>query len=161
MKEPLAIKPHHFVDILVEAGRGGLPFKPHPHGHALHSVAGRVMNEPALRLVITIGPDAICAPCRRNADGACVDGMPDRYTAHAGVPSAKEEWNRRIDVRWCAALGVSQGEETTPVQLCDLLLQACPKVRSIYRELPGSFGRRKRRDLEAGIRLLQRKTKSY
>jgi hypothetical protein len=154
MSEALPIKPHHFVDILADFGRGRTDFQPHPYGHDLHTVAARILAEHDLRLLIAVGADAVCEPCRHNAEGICVDGMPDSQSRYVGVPEGKEEWNRRIDGRWCAVLRVSEGEETTAAELCGRLLGARSTIGEIYRELPPSYAQQKSKDLAAGIQLL-------
>ena len=157
MNDAVAIKPHHFVDILTDIGQGQTAFQPHPYGHDLHNVAARILAKRDLRLAIALGADAICRPCRHNVDGACVDGMPETQTRYVDVPDGKEEWNRRIDRRWCAALGVAQGDQTTAAELCGRLLQARAAIGEIYQELPATYAEKKSRDLVAGIqRLLSR-----
>jgi len=32
----IAVKPHHFVDIVTAFGDGCTEFQPHPYGHAVH-----------------------------------------------------------------------------------------------------------------------------
>ena len=44
MKDLIFIKPHHFVDIITYYGAGIDIFKPHPYGHALHSVAEEILS---------------------------------------------------------------------------------------------------------------------
>lgn len=69
----IAIKPHHFVDIVASFGGGRTKFEPHPYGHAVHAVAQEILGNRDVRLQIELGADDICAPCRHNVNGLCDD----------------------------------------------------------------------------------------
>ena len=154
MNESIRLRPHHFVDIVDEFGRGKRQFLPHRYGHALHVVADRLLKDANLVLLITINADAICRGCIFNVDGTCEDVMPEDYTCYPGTPAKKEEWNRRIDKRWCSMLGISPGDERTAGEFCRLILRSRDRIGEIYSELPASMAREKGLFLEAGSRFL-------
>ena len=45
MGDVIRIKPHHFIDIIAAIGRGQTVFEAHPYGHAVHTVAHRVLDD--------------------------------------------------------------------------------------------------------------------
>ena len=69
----IAIKPHHFVDIVRAVGEGRTQNEPHPYGHALHSVTAAILADLCVPLRIELGADDICLPCCHNIDGLCDD----------------------------------------------------------------------------------------
>jgi hypothetical protein len=44
MTDLLRLRTHHLIDIVTDYGRGAV-FAPHPYGHAVHTVAERVIEE--------------------------------------------------------------------------------------------------------------------
>ena len=73
----IRIKPHHFVDIITDFGRGQTAYEPHPYGHALHTVSRRVLEEPDVPLEMELGADVICAPCSHKPEHtAGMSGKP-------------------------------------------------------------------------------------
>ncbi len=91
MNATIAIKPHHFVDILTDIGGGTTSWEPHPYGHAVHTVAGALLANRDATVRIELGADDICAPCVHNVDGVCVDTIDTSYRPDA--PESKREWN--------------------------------------------------------------------
>jgi len=145
------IKPHHFVDILAALGGGRSRYEPHPYGHALHTVAHRILADREVCLRIELGADDICAPCRHNVGGTCDDVIDTSFRPEA--PASKNTWNLRLDRRWCEALGLKQGDELTAGQLCGLIAGRIDRVPGIYRELPPDRTLLKQRQIEEGARL--------
>ena len=155
-KDRILIKPHHFVDIIAAYGAGQTVFSPHPYGHALHVVARRILEERGLTLLITGEVDSICAPCRCNRDGRCIDAMPERYSGFPKIPRGKGEWNTLIDTRWCREMGLSFGALLPAPELGRRLLDVSRRIPRIYRELPGEYSTDLRRNLEKGLLLFLR-----
>ncbi len=147
----LAIKPHHFVDILCSLGDGIERFTPHPYGHAVHSVARRLLDAPNTVLRIELQADDICAPCCHNIDGQCDDTIDTSFRPSA--PESKREWNLRIDQRWCKVLGIAQDEKIVAIELCRKIQKQLDQLPAIYREIiePQRIAQRRSR-LDAGIR---------
>ena len=149
MDEPIRIKPHHFVDILIALGRGQPEFEPHPYGHAVHSVAARLLDDRDTLLEIEMGADDICRPCVHNVAGQCDDTIDTSFRPEA--PASKREYNLRIDRRWLARLGLSEGERLTSREFCRRLRRRLGDLAVIYRELPADRVAERTAALEAGV----------
>lgn len=151
MPAPIAVKPHHFVDILTALGAGTVEYAPHPYGHDLHAVAKRVLEDPGVGLTVELGADAICRPCVHNVDGLCDDTIDTSFRPAA--PRSKREWNLLIDRRWCERLDVAQGQTLTARELCRRIQSRMGDLAGIYREAPADRTRKRRDDLEKGVRV--------
>lgn len=143
------IKPHHFIDIITSYGRGE-KFEPHPYGHAVHLVAERVLNDRDTMLVMELGADDICKPCKYNVNGVCVDKIDTSYRPQA--PPRKQDWNLLIDRRWCERLGLTQGDRLTARQFCERLRDRAGDITDIYREIPADMTAERAQALREGIR---------
>jgi len=143
------IKPHHFVDIMTSFGAGSVSFEPHPYGHTVHVVAEQILGNRDVPLGIELGADDICKPCVHNIDGLCDDTIDTSYRPSA--PSLKREWNLLIDRRWCARLGIEQGDELTARELCERLRDLAGDITDIYREIPARLTADRAGKLEKGI----------
>ena len=150
MTPPIPIKPHHFVDIVTSVGAGQTAFAPHPHGHALHSVAEAILRDPDIAVRMELGADAICAPCRHNVDGRCDDTIDTSFRPDA--PKSKQEWNLLIDQRWCERLGIAQGDTFSAREFCQRIHDRSGDITDIYREIPAEMTRELAAKLEAGLR---------
>ena len=134
MNDVIKIKPHHFVDILTALGEGIATFAPHPYGHAVHTVAHAILDDPAILLEIELGADDICRPCRHNLNGSCDDTIDTSYRPTA--PTSKQEWNLLIDRRWSERLGLRQGDRLTARDLSLRVRDRAGDITDIYREVP-------------------------
>ena len=123
MQTLIRIKPHHFLDIITSFSGGQRTFEPSPYGHA---VSERILSDRTVPLELALGMDDICAPCRKNQDGVCVDTIDTSFRPEA--PSSKGAWNERIDLRWFERLGLKQGERLTASGNADLMLRV-PKLK--------------------------------
>lgn len=150
MKDAIRIKPHHFVDIVTSFGAGRTSFQPHPYGHAVHTVAAKILGEPDVALVIELGADDICRPCVHNVDGLCDDTIDTSFRPEA--PSSKRQWNLLIDQRWCERLGIGQGHRLTARELCRRLRDRAGDITDLYREIPAERTAGRARSLMVGIR---------
>ena len=150
MSDAIRIKPHHFIDIVSDIGRGQTSWQPHPYGHAVHSVAARILAEPDVLLEMETGADDICAPCVHNIGGLCDDTIDTSFRPAA--PTSKREWNLLIDRRWCERLGLAQGDRLTARQFCERLRERMGDITDIYREVPAERTASRARDIEAGIK---------
>ena len=140
MAEVIHIKPHHFLDIITRFG-AGQGFEPHPYGHAQHIVAARILRDPQITLELTLGCDDICAPCRHQQGGKCLDS-----TATTGQTLSKEAYNRALDERWLARLGLRAGERLTAAEFCRLARERLGDIYTLYPDAPreGTALRRER-----------------
>jgi len=132
----IAIKPHHFVDIVTAFGEGRTAFQPHPYGHALHSVAKAILEDRDVNLRIELGADDICLPCQHNIDGQCDDTIDISFRPAA--PESKREWNLIIDRRWCEKLRVQQDDQLTARDLCSRIRDRAGDISDVYREIPSA-----------------------
>jgi len=145
----IAIKPHHFVDIITAFGAGTETFEPHPYGHAVHTVAEKILSDRDVALVLELGPDDICRPCAHNIDGLCDDTIDTSYRPEA--PSSKREWNLLIDQRWCARLDTASGDRLSARDLCARLRELAGDITDIYREIPAQLTADRAANLQRGI----------
>jgi hypothetical protein len=154
MSDLIRIKPHHLVDIITSYGAGQREFQPHPYGHAVHTVAERVLRDPDVLLEMELGADDICAPCVHNIDGLCDDTIDTSFRPDA--PGLKREWNLMIDERWCERLGLAQGDRLTAREFADRLRERRGDITDIYREEPAERTADRAGNLRAGIESLLR-----
>jgi len=150
MCKTIRIKPHHFIDILTALGAGKLRSDPHPYGHALHLVSEKVVGHLDTMLELVLGADEICDPCIHNLDGICDDVIDISYRPEA--PSGKQDWNLRLDRRWCKALATEEGDLISVRAFCIRLKQVNEAmIDEIYREIPGHLRLERSRYLRKGI----------
>ena len=145
----IAIKPHHFVDIVTAFGDGCAEFEPHPYGHAMHSAAKEILGNRDIGLRIELGVDDICLPCRHNMDGLCHDTIDTSFRPQA--PKSKEEYNLLIDRRWSERLGVQQGDQLTARELCLRIRDCAGDIIDIYREILASRTAERQATLQRGV----------
>ena len=149
MSDTIRIKPHHFVDILVSLGTGQRSFKPHPYGHAVHTVSERILADPDVPLEMELGADDICRPCSHNIEGLCDDVIDTSFRPLA--PSSKREWNLLLDRRWCERLGLAQGDRLTARRFARLASDRAGDITDIYREIPADRTQVRAANLRKGI----------
>ena len=145
----IAIKPHHFVDIVTAFGEGRPDLQPHPYGHALHRVTRDILAQPEVELRIELGADDICLPCHHNLNGLCDDTIDTSYRPQA--PTSKREWNLLLDQRWSARLGLHQDDRLTARQFCLRLQERAGDIGDIYREIPAARTAARQAKLRRGI----------
>jgi len=143
-------KPHHFIDIATAIGNGQTSFEPHPYGHAVHTVARKVMADHDAVLEMELGIDDICEPCVHRVGDECDDTIDITYRPEA--PSSKMAWNLLIDTRWCRRLGIEQGDRVSVTEFCRILrAKMGSDISDIYREIPGEKTAERQQALERGI----------
>ena len=104
----MKLRPHHLIDIVCHYGHG-VAFGPHPYGHAVHTVAERVIDNPDLEVEFVLAADDICLPCRYlRADGQCADVL---HQLEEPVP--KQAYNDGLDGRLFPFLGIQPGVRMT------------------------------------------------
>jgi len=149
MSDVVRIKPHHFVDIIAAFGAGQETFKPHPYGHAVHTVAAKVLADRDVLLEMELGADDICKPCKHNIGGRCDDTIDTSFRPKA--PRSKRQYNMLIDVRWCRRLKLKQGDRLTARQFCERLRDLMGDITRIYAENPPDRTAAKADNLKRGI----------
>ncbi len=146
----IVIKPHHFIDILMDVGRGHMEWRPMPDfGHALHTVARRLTNNRDAVLRMELGIDDICRPCVHHVGEDCDDVRANPYP---GQPASKMEWNLMLDRAWSAVLGVTQGDELSAREFCRRVREkvTLDNLKPIYPGQPDAVSEDKFRNLMAG-----------
>ncbi|MBM3239052.1 hypothetical protein FJZ31_22390 [Candidatus Poribacteria bacterium] len=149
MKDIIRIKPHHFVDIITSFGAGNT-FVPHPYGHAVHTVAARILRDQNILLEMELGADDICTPCKHNIAGICDDTIDTSFRPNA--PSSKREWNLIIDGRWCERLKLQPGDRLTAREFCERLRDSSGDITDIYQEIPAKLTAERAHKLKSGIK---------
>ena len=145
----IAIKPHHFVDIVAACGTGLATFEPHPYGHAVHTVAREILANLEMDLRIELGADDICRPCCHLVDGRCDDTIDTSFRPAA--PASKQAYNRLLDQRWAKRLGLVQGDTLTARELCQRIQTQAADISDIYRENPPERIAAKQVQLQQGL----------
>ncbi|MFC1526809.1 hypothetical protein ACFL6X_08385 [Candidatus Latescibacterota bacterium] len=148
----IAIKPHHFIDIVTSCSGGPPSLEPHAYGHAVHSVSEQVLDSLDVELVMELGADDICQPCRHNIGGLCDDTIDTSFRPTA--PPLKRDWNLLIDQRWCERLGLQAGDRLTARQFCERLGAITGELDDTYREVPASMNAERLSRLRAGVEYL-------
>ena len=149
----IVIKPHHFIDILTDVGRGHTDWQPMPDfGHAVHLVARRLMANRDVLLEMEPGIDDICRPCVHHVGDECDDVRANPYP---GQPAPKMEWNLMLDRGWSALLGLERGDRLTAREFCKKVQDAATldTVRPIYPGQPEEVTQDRFRNLMAGVKI--------
>ena len=119
----MKLRPHHLIDIVRDHGHG-VPFEPHPHGHAVHTVAERALHNLDLEVTFVLAADDICAPCRHlRADGQCEDVL-----SQLDEPASKQAYNDDLDARVFAYLGMQPGARLTVRAFLETLRAHVPGI---------------------------------
>lgn len=145
----IAIKPHHFVDIIADYGLSQVAAGPHPYHHDVVRVTAAVLADPEVMLQLEFGADDICRPCVHNIGGLCDDPLDPSHGPLA--PSLKRDLNLLLDQRWSDRLGVAEGDRLSARGLAERIRARKGDIRGIYRELPPSYGEEKARALDLGL----------
>ena len=143
----MKLRPHHVLDIISSYGNGE-EFKPHPYGHALHSVAQAILSDLKLEIEFVVGADEICAPCVHLREGRCDDVL-----SQLEVPISKQDYNDGLDSRLCEYFGFAPGARMTMREYLEIIngkLSGLERICSHPKE--DVAGRRN--SLEKGLKLL-------
>ena len=100
----MQLRPHHTIDIISSCGHGA-ELKPHPYGHAVHTVAKAILSDIDMQVELIVGADDICRPCKHlKPDGQCDDVL-----SQLDPPMSKQEYNDDLDLRLFAQFGLEPG----------------------------------------------------
>jgi len=155
----IAIKPHHFVDIITSFGDGQRTFQPHPYKHAVHTVAQRILDNRDILLKIELGADDICKPCIHNVSGSCDDTIDTSFRPTA--PSSKRDWNLLIDRRWCDRIKLKQGDKLSARQLVQRIRDHMGDITDIYCDIPADRTAERAQNLLKGIQFFLEPENSF
>ena len=149
MKNKVRIKPHHLIDIIIHFGKGERSIPPDlDRGHAQHLVAEKVLGDPGCVVIMETGIDDICTPCRFVRDGVCTDKVDPAFH---GTP-LKHEYNKGLDERWMARLGIRNVQEYTVRAFCELLTGKTGELEKIYPFSTPEYLNTKQNGLQEGIK---------
>jgi hypothetical protein len=98
----MRLRPHHILDIVSGYGQGA-EFRPHPYGHAQHTVAAAFLSDPELEIELVVGADEICRPCAHLGPG----GRCDDVLRRLDPPVPKQTYNDGLDERLLDYLGLT------------------------------------------------------
>lgn len=144
----MELRPHHVLDIVSAHGHDA-EFKAHPYGHAVHSVAEALLNDPGLEIEFIVGADEICTPCvHLQADGQCDDMLNN-----LDPPVSKQTYNDCLDRRLFEYLGLATGETMTFRQYLEIVSSKTPGLEEICSH-PGEDRSRRLAGLVRGLRKL-------
>lgn len=125
--EPMNLRPHHVLDIVVEFGHG-IGFEPHPYGHAVHIVAATILTDADIAARFVIGADAICEPCCHLKAGGQCDDILTRFDP----PRRKQDYNDALDRRLCDYLALEPGTVMTVREFLRMAARRVPGVETVY-----------------------------
>jgi hypothetical protein len=141
----MRLRPHHLLDIVSDYGHG-VEFKPHPYGHAVHTVAAQVLANLGSRVKFVVAADEICSPCRHlRSDGQCEDVLHQLRE-----PLSKQAYNDELDRRLFSTFGMRPGEEMTVRVFLERVNEHTPGIEKICTH-PGEKEKRRLEGLEQGL----------
>jgi len=118
----MRLRPHHLLDIITQYG-AGVPFQPHPYGHAVHSVAATVLADPDVTIEFVVGADDVC---RHLIAGHCDDVL-----THLDPPLSKQDYNDDLDRRVLAHLALAEGSQLTCRAFLALVRRGLPGIAHV------------------------------
>ena len=122
----MRLRPHHLIDILSKYGHG-VPFRPHPYGHAQHVVAQQVLNKLDLEVEFVLAADDICNPCRHlRADGQCADVLHQLEE-----PVSKQAYNDALDGKLFSRFEMQPGIRMTVREFLERLNERTPGIEKL------------------------------
>jgi hypothetical protein len=122
----MKLRPHHILDIISGYGHAA-EFKPHPYGHAVHSVAQAILSDTELKVEFIVGADEICQPCRHLTS----DGLCEGVLHQLDPPLSKQEYNDTLDRRLFDYLGFAPGTVMTIRQYLKIVDKKVPGIEEI------------------------------
>jgi len=124
--ETMELRPHHILDIVKGYGAGSA-FKPHPYGHAVHTVAKQILSDLETKVRLVVGADEICRPCiHLQPDGLCDDVLHQ-----LDPPISKQIYNDDLDRRLLAYLGLTAGTVMTIREYLTIVSDYVPGIEQL------------------------------
>ena len=122
----LRLRPHHILDIIRNYGHG-FEFKPHPYGHAVHTVAECILSNLDTKIELVKESDAICAPCMfLRSDRRCDDVL-----SQLEEPVSKQVYNDSLDEKLFIYLGLSPGTILSFKSFLDIVRTHVPGIEKL------------------------------
>ncbi len=145
----MVIKPHHFMDIIKLYGAGIEVFVPdRGHGHDFYKAANEIVQNHNTYITLTDGADDICRPCRcLREDGICQDSI-----SHIDGIASKDRYNKLLDQRIMAELGVCRDRLYTAEELCRRMGARDGLVEAVWKEEDEERMLERKRLFAAGVK---------
>lgn len=126
--EEIIIKPHHFMDIIKLYGSGIEVFVPDEKmGHDFYRIANTVINNPKVKVRLTVDGDDICKPCKKYCNG-CKDSL-----GHIPGFDSKNVYNRALDQRMIEMYDLNK-ETYTAEELCSIYYRNKEYIFDVWKE---------------------------
>jgi hypothetical protein len=120
------LRPHHILDIITRYGQN-IQFKPHPYGHALHTIAKKMIDDSNLKIKLIIGADDICQPCKHLlSSGYCSDVLHQ-----LNPPLSKQDYNDDLDRRLLSYLNLVPETVLTLREYLDVISLNIPGIETV------------------------------
>uniref|UniRef100_UPI003216DF0A hypothetical protein n=1 Tax=uncultured Draconibacterium sp. TaxID=1573823 RepID=UPI003216DF0A len=147
----MKLRIHHFFDIIRDLG-SGKEITPHPYGHAYHTVAEKILNEPGLEYKLVECSDAICSGCTHLVNGIC-----DDVITHRSDFESKEAFNNHLDNRIMSVCGFLENKTYSPRLLCKLAQRYLDNIGYIYEGNDELHTKARKASVEKGLRFYAEK----
>ena len=145
----MKLRPHHLIDIITDYGHD-VEFKPHPYGHAVHTVAAKVLANLDLEVEFVVAADAICLPCQHlQPDGQCDDVLHQLAS-----PVLKQTYNDELDNGLFAHFGMKPGVRMTVGAFLKMLAEHTPGIEKLCTH-PGEEQASRLEGLKRGLARLE------
>lgn len=126
--EEIVIKPHHFMDIIKLYGSGIEVFIPDEKmGHDFYRVANTVINNPKVKVRLTVDGDDICKPCKKYSN-ECTDSL-----GHIPGFTSKNVYNCTLDRRMIEMYGLDKVTYTAE-ELCSIYYRNKDYIYDVWKE---------------------------
>ncbi len=130
IKHTMNIKPHHFLDIFKNYGRGIEELKPDSYlHHDFYKLGNIILKDPHSRIRLTVNADDICLPCVKCKHHVCTDEI-------ATIPGFVERntYNHVIDERIIKIMHLSIDEAYDALDLLKTMVEYADEIFNIYLE---------------------------
>lgn len=140
----MKLRPHHLLDIVTSYGVGD-EFVPSPYGHAVHTCADIVLDEPETLIRLVAAADFICEPCIHLVNGRCED-----VVGGLNPPVSKQEYNDRLDRRLLEYMELDEGATMTVREFLQMACLSLEKLSELCHH-PAESAEARAHSLTAGI----------
>lgn len=124
----IMIKPHHFIDIIKLYGKGIEVFVPDVKmGHDFYRIANLIIQNPEIKLQLTINGDDICLPCLKYHH-SCTDSIN-----HIQGMTSKNAYNMMLDQRIIQLFSLTKTDYSAK-ELCQIIYQNHEYIFEVWKE---------------------------
>ncbi|MBN2029335.1 DUF1284 domain-containing protein [bacterium] len=122
----ILLRPHHILDIITHYGQN-VQFKPHPYGHAVHTIAKKMIDNIDLKIQLIIGADDICRPCEH----LLPSGYCDDVLHQLDPPTPKQDYNNNLDSQLLSYLDILPDSILTLREYLKVINSKIPGIEAI------------------------------